>query len=124
MIRTISRSSSQANAWASNTPGNGNTLCCVFSMRIAGPYPDRVNQYIPRTVSSRELTRDAMPDWFYRTVSRPLLFRLPAETARDLALGMMGKLARLPFGPAVIDLLGHMCPDVHLRRALLGITFP
>ena len=24
-----------------------------------------------------------MPDWFYRTVSRPLLFRLPAATARD-----------------------------------------
>src|SRR5262249_46682080 len=33
----------------------------------------------------------AMPDWFYRTVSRPLLFRLPARVARDLALGFMGR---------------------------------
>jgi hypothetical protein len=41
-----------------------------------------------------------MPDWFYRTVSRPLLFRLPAKAARDFALGFMGTLARLPGGPA------------------------
>src|SRR5437763_53153 len=39
-----------------------------------------------------------MPDWFYRTVSRPLLFRLPANRARDFALGFLGRLARLPFG--------------------------
>jgi dihydroorotate dehydrogenase len=65
-----------------------------------------------------------MPDWFYRTVSRPLLFRLPAVTARDLALGFMGRLARLPFGPGVIDLLGHMRADPRLRRSLCGIDFP
>jgi dihydroorotate dehydrogenase len=65
-----------------------------------------------------------MPDWFYRTASRPLLFRLPAAAARDLALGLMGALARSPGGPLVIDLLGHMRADPRLRRALLGITFP
>ena len=27
-----------------------------------------------------------MPDWFYRTVSRPVLFALPAQTARGFAL--------------------------------------
>src|SRR5262245_2168592 len=65
-----------------------------------------------------------MPDWFYRTVSRPILFRLPAVTARDLALGFMGRLARLPLGPSAIDFLGHMRADPRLRRSFLGIDFP
>lgn len=65
-----------------------------------------------------------MPDWFYRTVSRPLLFRLPAKAARDFALGFMGTLARLPGGAAVIDLLGHMRPDPRLRRSFLGLSLP
>jgi dihydroorotate dehydrogenase len=65
-----------------------------------------------------------MPDWFYQTVSRPLLFRLPAATARDLALGFMGKLARLPLGSAVIDFLGHMTPDARLRCEHHGVSFP
>ena len=65
-----------------------------------------------------------MPDWFYRTVSRPLLFRLSAPRARDLALGFMGTLARLPLGGAVIDFLGHMRADPRLRQTLLGIDFP
>ena len=65
-----------------------------------------------------------MPDWSYRTVGRPLLFRLPPRLARGLCLGVVGTLARLPFGGQVIDLLGHMRPDPRLRRDLLGITFP
>ena len=65
-----------------------------------------------------------MPDWFYRTVTRPLLFRVPAETARDFALGFMGRLVRLPFGPAAIDFLGHMRADPRLRQSFLGIDFP
>jgi dihydroorotate dehydrogenase len=65
-----------------------------------------------------------MPDWFYRTVSRPVLFRLPPVKARDLALGFMGTLARLPLGPAVIDFLGHMRPDPRLGRTFLGVAFP
>jgi dihydroorotate dehydrogenase len=64
-----------------------------------------------------------MPDWFYRTVSRPVLFRLPAERARDLALGFMGVLCRLPLGAAVIDFLGHMRADCRLGRECLGVTF-
>ena len=35
-----------------------------------------------------------MPDWSYRTVFQPLLFRLSFETARDLAFGAMGRLTR------------------------------
>jgi dihydroorotate dehydrogenase len=65
-----------------------------------------------------------MPDWFYRTVSRPLLFRLPAEQARDFALGFMGRLARLPLGPALIDFLGHMRADERLASSYLGVKFP
>lgn len=65
-----------------------------------------------------------MPDWFYRTVARPLLFKLPAPAARDFALGFMGRLARCPLGTSVIDLLGHMRADPRLRRMFADIAFP
>lgn len=65
-----------------------------------------------------------MPDWSYRTVFRPIFFRLPPRLARGLALGVIGTLARLPLGGKVIDLLGHMRPDPRLRREVLGMTFP
>lgn len=65
-----------------------------------------------------------MPDWFYRTVSRPLLFSLSAPQARDLALGFMGRLSRFPLGPFLIDFLGHMGADARLRQSFLDISFP
>lgn len=65
-----------------------------------------------------------MPDWFYRTVTQPLLFRVPAVPARNFTLGFLGRLARLPLGPAVIDFLGHMRADPRLRQSFLGIDFP
>ena len=65
-----------------------------------------------------------MPDWFYRTCSQPLLFALPVSAGRGLALGVMGTLARLPGGTAVIDFLGHMRPDPRLATPLNGVTFP
>lgn len=65
-----------------------------------------------------------MPDWSYRTLFRPVFFRLPVPLARDLALGVVGTLARLPLGPRVIDLLGHMRPPVRLGRCVHGIRFP
>lgn len=65
-----------------------------------------------------------MPDWFYHTISRPVLFRLSAARGRDLALGLMGRLARLPLGKSVIHFLGHMRADARLRRSHLGIDFP
>jgi dihydroorotate dehydrogenase len=65
-----------------------------------------------------------MPDWSYQTVLKPLLFALPPRTARDLSLGLMGTLARLPLGSAVIDFMGHMRPPAGLRRRLLGLGFP
>jgi dihydroorotate dehydrogenase len=62
-----------------------------------------------------------VPDWSYQTVFRPLLFRLAAPVGRDLALGAMGRLARLPLGPAVIDFLGHMGPPPGIGRRVLGL---
>ncbi len=66
-----------------------------------------------------------MPDWFYRTVSRPLLFRLPAEKAQALACGFMGMIGNLPagLGGTFIDFLGHMRPDVQLEKTVLGRKF-
>jgi dihydroorotate dehydrogenase len=64
-----------------------------------------------------------MPDWSYRTVLRPILFRLAPTLARDFALESMGTLARLPGGRSLIDLLGHMRPDPRLRCERLGIEF-
>lgn len=61
-----------------------------------------------------------MPDWSYRTVFQPLLFRLPFETARGLALGSMGRLAWLPGGRTIIDLMGHMAPDPRLQTRVSG----
>ena len=65
-----------------------------------------------------------MPDWSYRTVLQPLLFRLPFETGRDLALGAMGRLSRFTLGSAVIDFMGHMRPADELAREVLNTTFP
>lgn len=65
-----------------------------------------------------------MPDWFYRTVSKPVLFTLPAPRARDFALGFMGMLSRLPLGPYLIDFLGHMRADPRLRQSFRDTTFP
>src|SRR5215468_5716611 len=65
-----------------------------------------------------------MPDWSYRTFLRPLLFRQSAEAARDFTLSSMGKLASLPLGPKVINLMGYMTPPASVARSALGINFP
>ena len=64
-----------------------------------------------------------MPDWFYRTVSRPLLFCLPPTLSRTVALGVMGMLGRRRLGRMVIDFLGHMQPDLRLRQQIHGFNF-
>ena len=61
-----------------------------------------------------------MPDWSYRTVLRPLLFRLSPSSARDLSLTLMGTLGRSPWGPAVIDFMGHMRAPEGLRCDVAG----
>lgn len=55
----------------------------------------------------------------YRTLLRPLLFLLDAETAHRLVLSAMALFARLPFGPALLELL-HGRPDPALRVRAFG----
>lgn len=62
-----------------------------------------------------------MPDWSYQTVFRPILFRMPFEPARNLALGSMGRLSRFPGGRFIIELMGHMRPDARLSRTIAGL---
>jgi dihydroorotate dehydrogenase len=62
-----------------------------------------------------------MPDWSYAPLFRPLLFRLPAERARALTLGLIGGLGRRPGGAAMIAFLGHMDPPAELRRCIAGL---
>ncbi len=64
-----------------------------------------------------------MPDWFYRTIARPLLFCLPDPTARRVALGLLGTLGRLPAGGRVIDFLGHMRADPALAVTVGGQAY-
>ncbi len=65
-----------------------------------------------------------MPDWFYRTISRPILYRMGPRPGRSLALGFMGRLSRLPLGTTIIDWLGHMRADDRLAVTVAGVSFP
>lgn len=56
-----------------------------------------------------------MPDWSYRTVLRPMLYAMGEARAQRLAIATLRTLARLPFGLAAIDFLGHMRADERLR---------
>jgi len=64
-----------------------------------------------------------MPDWSYNTVFKPLLFRMPPAQARDLAMGILGRIARLPLGPSLIAFLGHARPDTRLVVNFQGTHF-
>ncbi len=64
-----------------------------------------------------------MPDWFYRTLAQPVLFRLPDPAARALALRVIGSLGNFRGGHALIDFLGHMQPDPLLAVRVAGVNF-
>lgn len=63
-----------------------------------------------------------MPDWTYRTLFRPVLFRYPAVQARGWILRALGGLGTRPIGPRLIAWLGHTQPAASLRRAVLGLS--
>src|SRR3979490_1168463 len=65
-----------------------------------------------------------MPDWSYRTILRPILFRMSPEAARNLAGGFMGTPARWPLGTPLTALMGPMRPDDRLRQSVGGVEFP
>lgn len=64
-----------------------------------------------------------MPDWFYRTVAQPALFRLPDRLSRKVALGTIGVLGRSRIGGGLIDFLGHMEADPRLKFEKMGLVF-
>lgn len=61
-----------------------------------------------------------MPDWTYRTLVRPVVFRLPTRFGRGLLLHAIGGLSRMPGGRHVIEFMGHMLPARALRSRLAG----
>ncbi|MFS0558617.1 dihydroorotate dehydrogenase [Brevibacillus sp. 179-C9.3 HS] len=65
-----------------------------------------------------------MPDWSYQTMFRPLLFLMPPERARSVTLHTIGALAKIPGGPAIIELMGHMQPPAQLSNTIGNVTFP
>jgi hypothetical protein len=64
-----------------------------------------------------------MPDWTYRTLFRAPLMRLPLRTARGLALGGLGTLAKFPGGVHVVDFFGHMRPPADLAVTVNGVKY-
>lgn len=65
-----------------------------------------------------------MPDWTYHTLLRPVLFRLPPDSARRLAVRGLSWLGTVPGGARVIDFLGHMAPDRRLQLRWGGRVWP
>jgi dihydroorotate dehydrogenase len=67
-----------------------------------------------------------MPDWSYRTLFRPILFRLPAHLARGLTLKSFGLLGKLPGGSFVIRTMGHMekSPLLESQIGKVKIKYP
>ncbi|MBD3674929.1 MAG: hypothetical protein HUJ26_15540 [Planctomycetaceae bacterium] len=65
-----------------------------------------------------------MPDWSYRTVFRPILFRLTPPAGRTLAFTVMGRLGRSWWGRHVIEFMGHFKLDENLEKTFDDLTFP
>ncbi|HEX5145886.1 MAG TPA: hypothetical protein VFV85_02600, partial [Conexibacter sp.] len=65
-----------------------------------------------------------MPDWAYHPFFRPLLFRLPGETARRVTIELLAFQARLPGGPALFGALAHSRVPAQLRTRFVGVDFP
>jgi len=49
---------------------------------------------------------------------------MPPERARQVAVSVLGGLARMPLGLSLIDLLGHMRADARLRTQVGAISLP
>lgn len=65
-----------------------------------------------------------MPDWSYIPLFKPLLFKLPAATAKDITLGAVSLLGTLPGGQLLLDFMGGMKPASSLCFQHSNIKFP
>lgn len=60
----------------------------------------------------------------YRSVIRPLLFRMDAEKAHHFTFGLIKNLLALPFAKSVARALFMPPPTNGLQKQLMGLTFP
>lgn len=63
-----------------------------------------------------------MPDWTYHPAYRPVVFRLPAESARRLTMGLLALQGRTKVGRELFRLLSYGLAHGHARA--FGLTFP
>jgi dihydroorotate dehydrogenase len=63
-----------------------------------------------------------VPDWSYRTVLGRVLFSLPPERARSLAVDSLALLGGSAAGRTLIDLMGHMRPAARLATRAAGVS--
>ena len=66
---------------------------------------------------------EAMPDWSYRPLLRPVLFRFEAQQARSLTLTVLRQVGGHWLGWQFLDHVGRLRPHPSLQRTLLGLTF-
>lgn len=64
-----------------------------------------------------------MPDWTYHTIFKPILTRMPYSVAESLVFGAMGRLAAIPPGRLLIQLMGHASPAPSMRVERGDLTF-
>lgn len=62
-----------------------------------------------------------MPDWTYHPVFKPILFRLPAAVGREFIHRTMSMVSAIPYGPKLIEYLGHTTPSVELETEIFGL---
>ncbi len=63
-----------------------------------------------------------MPDWSYRTLFRPLLFRLPPARARDATLRATAAFAALAGRANAIEWFGDMRPPAAAQQSVCGVA--
>ncbi|MEH7515708.1 hypothetical protein V7146_23580 [Gottfriedia acidiceleris] len=59
-----------------------------------------------------------MPDWSYHTIFKPMLSKLPSKVSREFIHNSMNKISTMPFGPSLIEFLGHLNSDSSLENEI------
>ncbi|PFH81742.1 dihydroorotate dehydrogenase [Bacillus sp. AFS088145] len=63
-----------------------------------------------------------MPDWSYHTIFKPMLSKLPSKVSREFIHSSMNKISTMPFGPNLIEFLGHLNTDSSLENEIHHLT--
>jgi dihydroorotate dehydrogenase len=59
-----------------------------------------------------------MPDWSYHTIFKPMLSKLPSKVSREFIHNSMNKISSFPFGPNLIEFLGHLNTNSSLENEI------